>query len=568
MAMPDPKVEQLDKYYEQLKSQQTDYHDLWRDLITYVRPLRSTPLVQAYTVGKSQMAAVYSSTAIGANGTLASAMQGSLTSNAFRWFSLRMRLEELNEDQPTQIWLDQCANRIFKTLAASNLGAQGIESYLDLGAFGVSAMLMTELPSKTPGARFGGLDFKTIGLGSYVIAEGMDGTVDTFGRCFAKPAGAILRQWPKTASDELRTVAANTPFEMLEVVHAIYPYETYGGTPAHGKPYGSVYYLKKDKTLLSEDGYWEFPVLVPRWAKADMEIYGRGPGHVALYDVKTLNRAKELGLKAWDKAIDPPMKALAEGVVGSVRMQPAGLTYVQDMNALQPLLTGAMANLQWTQVEVAALRQAIKEAFYNSQLELPNQPYMTAEEIVKRYELMERLLGPTLGRLESEYLQPMIRRAFLLLYRAGMLPPPPPAVQRAFQQGVSEIDIQYEGPLARQQRYTEVEAIQRAIMVIKPLWEVKPEVLDNFRFDDIARKASIDSGMPPSLLESPEAVNKVRQDRAKMRAMQAQANLNQQRADTAASAGTALQAGAQAAATTVDAQQAKQAMPPAEQGAQ
>jgi len=547
MAIADPRVVQLDKWYEQLRSQRSPYEALWRDIITYVRPLRTSPLV-VISPGQSQMQQVFASTAIQANSDLGAMLHGSMTSSAFRWFALRMRIDELNEDQETQVWLDACADRCFRALVSSNFGSEGIETYLDLGAFGVAATILTESPQKIPGVRFAGLDFKTIGIGEYVLAEGTDGSVDTFARCLVKSAVTVKRQWPAAVanSDELRMKVQQNPFDPIEIIHAVFPRDMYPEAAVDPKPYVSMYWLQRDKVLLSESGYWEFPVLAPRWAKSGQEVYGRGPGHTALYDVMTLNRAKELGLKAWDKAIDPPLKALAEGVVGSVRMTPGGISYVQTMDALQPLMTGAMANLNWTQLELAEMRSSIRETFYSSSLELPNQPYMTAEEIVRRYELMERKLGPTLGRLESEYLAPLIRRVFLLLLRAGMLPTVPPAVQDAMKSGLSEIDIRYEGPLARSQRNVELQSITKTIAFVDPIAKVKPEVLDNFLFDDIARKGALDAGLKPSLLASPASVNKLRQDRAKLRAMQAQAAQKVAQAQAAASVGQAAQSMSQA----------------------
>ena len=50
---------------------------------------------------------------------------------------------------------------------------------------------------------------------------------------------------------------------------------------------------------------------------------------------------------------------------------------------------------------------------------------MTATEVQVRYELMQRLLGPTLGRFQSEFLNPLIERVFGIMFRANAFLPAP-----------------------------------------------------------------------------------------------------------------------------------------------
>ena len=71
------------------------------------------------------------------------------------------------------------------------------------------------------------------------------------------------------------------------------------------------------------------------------------------------------------------------------------------------------------------LEEKIERIFYWDQLQLQGDKLMTATEVERRLELMRRVLGPTLGRFESELLSPLLNRCFGLMYRAGALPPPP-----------------------------------------------------------------------------------------------------------------------------------------------
>jgi hypothetical protein len=50
---------------------------------------------------------------------------------------------------------------------------------------------------------------------------------------------------------------------------------------------------------------------------------------------------------------------------------------------------------------------------------------MTAREVAERHEEKLLQLGPVMERLQDELLDPLIRRAFGILWRGGYLPEPP-----------------------------------------------------------------------------------------------------------------------------------------------
>jgi hypothetical protein len=134
------------------------------------------------------------------------------------------------------------------------------------------------------------------------------------------------------------------------------------------------------------------------------------------------------------KAIDPPLLVQDDGVIGRVRTTPAGITVVRNDGAVKPLQIGS--NWQITDLKENQLRTAIRQAFYSDQLQLQEGPQMTATEVQVRYELMQRLLGPTLGRFQSEFLNPLIERVFGIMYRAGALLPEPSVVRGAIMDNI------------------------------------------------------------------------------------------------------------------------------------
>ena len=257
-------------------------------------------------------------------------------------------------------------------------------------------------------------------------------------------------------------------------------------------------------------GYNEFPYLVPRWSKATGEIFGRSPSFNALPDIKTLNKAVEIGLKAWAKAIDPPLLVQDDGVIGRVRMTPAGITVIRNDGAVKPLQIGT--NWQITDLKENQLRTAIRQAYYSDQLQLQEGPQMTATEVQVRYELMQRLLGPTLGRFQSEFLNPLIERVFGIMYRAGALMQEPDIIKG------TKIDVEYLGPLARSQRMEESVAIERLYSLAMNIAQIDPAIMDNIDHDEAVRLRGKLLGVPKTVLRGKDDVDNMRT----MRAEQAQ----------------------------------------------
>lgn len=500
--------------FDKLKDMRSNYEGLWQELADYLMP-RKRGIGTQFSPGSKQTGKVFDSTGESANRNLSAAMHGSLTNPVVRWFLLRMREESLNNDREVAIWLEECANQMYLSFRQSNLNSELPEVYLDLGWCGTGALFVEEKETPSWYRGFRGFRFLAVPISEYWIGESAEGRVNTFFRLYEISAIEAARQFGlDKIGPAIEKKLYSEPDSMVQVLHGIFPRERRPGTGLLTKnmPFASVHIGWDDKNLLRESGYMTFPVMVPRWSKTSGEVYGRGPGHTALPDVKTLNKATSFELDAWAIAVRPPMKVRDDGVVGQVRWVPAGYTSVRDMDALEAM--ESKANFSVGQVKSEMLKMSIKEIFFNSQLQLPSNQPMTATEIERRYELMQRVLGPTLGRLEAELQQPLIERAFDMMLRRGALPPPPRKVLEAAAQNRGDIDIEMEGPLARAQKQTDVAAIQRTYELMLPISQVKPSVLDNLDEDEAAKIVARATGAPRSFIRDPAAVAQIREARA------------------------------------------------------
>jgi hypothetical protein len=159
---------------------------------------------------------------------------------------------------------------------------------------------------------------------------------------------------------------------------------------------------------------------------------------------------------------------------------------------------------------------------------------MTATEVQVRYELMQRLLGPTLGRFQSEFLNPLIERVFGIMFRADAFLPAPELLQG------QSIDIEYVGPLARSQRMEEAVAVERLYQLAVQLGQADPSVMDILNNDEAVRMRAELLGVPKSVLRGREEVDELRQARMEAQMMQQQMMMQQQQAEIAAKQSSAL----------------------------
>ena len=502
--------EYIKKRLDRLGQERGTWEVNWQEILDYVMP-RKADVVTLRTRGEKRTEVLFDSTAITANNLLAASLQGTLTSPSLPWFSIKLRDEELNEDRDVQLWLEDTARRMYDTFNETNFSTEVHEMYLDLCSIGTAALFVEE---GSRGFDTDGIHFNCLHIAEYYIQESIDGKVDTLYRKYKLTARQAVQEFGfDNVGEKIQTASKERPDHKFNFIHAVEPtadYERSTGKSATKLKFHSCHVCEEDKMVVRTGGYNEFPYLVPRWSKATGEIFGRSPSFNALPDIKTLNKAVEIGLKAWAKAIDPPLLVQDDGVIGRVRMTPAGITVIRNDGAVKPLQIGT--NWQITDLKENQLRTAIRQAYYSDQLQLQEGPQMTATEVQVRYELMQRLLGPTLGRFQSEFLNPLIERVFGIMYRAGALLKEPDIIQG------TKIDVEYLGPLARSQRMEESVAIERLYSLAMNIAQIDPAIMDNIDHDEAVRLRGKLLGVPKTVLRGKDDVDNMRT----MRAEQAQ----------------------------------------------
>ena len=246
------------------------------------------------------------------------------------------------------------------------------------------------------------------------------------------------------------------------------------------------------------------PYVVPRYLKASTEIYGRSPAMNALPDVKVLNKMVETALKAAAKQVDPPLLVPDDSMLSPIRMSAGSLNYYRSgsRDRIEPLNIGQQTSVTLNQENQR--REAIAKMFHIDQLMVTANRTMTATEVLQRNEEKMRILGPVLGRLQSELLKPLIDRSFAILFRKNMFAQAPESLSG------KDIEIEYVSPLAKAQKSTELQSIMRGIEIMGSLANVAP-VFDYIDFDKLVRHLVDIVGVPKKVLKTSDQVNAERQ---------------------------------------------------------
>jgi len=468
----------------------------WKELSEYMLPRKDSfaaPGSGGFRLGSTGDERIFDSTPMHALELLASSLGGLLTNPAMPWFEIRARDPEIGDVKEVRQFLQQARDRMISLFNTEDTGFQTNvhELYLDVALLG-TAVMYVEADTQSV-ARF-----STRPLGEVFVAESARGMVDTVYRRYEVSVRQASQMWGAALSDEVKRKVPEKPEEKIEILHAVFPRTDRdpSGFGAANFPFASIYMEVATENILEESGYLEMPYLVPRWGKAAGEIYGRGPGQTALSDTRVLNAMGKTALMAAEKMADPPLMVPDDGFLGPVRSGPGGLSYYRAGSSDRIEALPVRVDLGATEEMMNQRRESIRRIFLGDQL-APEGPAVTATEAVIRQSEKMRVLGPVLGRLQTEFLGPLVRRVFHIMLRMNALPP--------FPEGLApdDIEVRYTSPVARAQKQYEAQGLAQTMDYLAPLVGGSDAlgIMDNFETDRVTRHVAELFGTPPDYLK-------------------------------------------------------------------
>lgn len=507
---------------EEMKSARVLVNETWRECFEYSFPMRAIDLaVQGAPLGpqlnigygRAKQAQLMDSTATDSCRILSAALMGGLVPANSRWFSLLVP----GVDDAGKRWLDIAAEAQWKNIHAANFDAAGYECMIDAVVAGMCALYVDEDRVR------GGYLFEQWPLAQCFFASSKaGGRVDIVYREVELTAMQAVNEYgPGAVSQAVRDAAEKRPGEKFKFIHAIYPRDVYavGARLSRNLPIASCHVEVGTKRVVRESGYHEHPVVVPRWMQLPGSCMATGPMLDALPDAKTCNESEFYALANEDMQTSGMYGAVDDGVLNArtVRIGPRRVIVMADKDSFFPITPAG--NIRDQAIRQESRRAQIRKVLLADHLALPDKAGMTALEVATRVDLLRQALGPIYGRLQSEFLQPLVERTFGLAFRAGVFPPPPRSLQGR------EFSVQYLSPLARAQQLADVNAMDRYELGLMQKAQVMPDALDVYDWDEADRMRAEKLGVPLKTIREREDVEEMRKARAQAQAQAAQSQM-------------------------------------------
>lgn len=468
---------------------------------------------------------------------LASGMMSGCSSPNRPWFKLRIGRLDSTQTDPISLWLAEVERIMMLILQESNFYTSLAILYFDLVIFGTAVMIIYEdyddvICCYNPcfGEYYADCSYRLYADVLYrEFTFTVDQTVQMFGIENVSPwVASAYAQGNANLTRELVIAHAIEPnndgrnFGIPEHFKFREVYWEWGGTAS---PQGGA---SPSPGLLKKQGYYEQPMVIPRWDLVSNDAYGRSPAMDALPDNKQLQLEVRRKAQAIDKLVNPPMIADIQLKNQPASLLPGGVTYVAGILSgaarpgfapvyqVQPPVKEIMEDLN-------EVRDRIKKIFFNDLFQTASQfetrSNITAVEWDMRRSESLVMLGPVLERLQTELLGPSLARVFAIAARAGILPPAPPEVAG---QG---INITYDSILSQAQNAAQTAGVERVFALAGQLAGIDPAIMDNLDIDWGFDYMSNRLGNPPRLIRTPQQLAQIRTNRQAQEAQAQQAEM-------------------------------------------
>ncbi len=291
----------------------------------------------------------------------------------------------------------------------------------------------------------------------------------------------------------------------------------------------------KEKLIVYEGGYPQFPYHSARWKRPADEKDGRGIGTEMLPQIKVLQRMNRDFNEVGNKWANSARETL-DTFEGKFRTFPGADNRVSEIPSSRAIDGGLNGNFNITEKSLERQTSIIDRAFYKNAfnpIEDLTGDRRTTLEIRERIRGTWPKIGTPVARIWYEQIAPLVERSILLLIRNGVVERPPAELE-----GVN-FGLEFVSPFALELRSQQSKAFQEWAFIVGEMEGVFPGATDNVDSDDAIQRLGRTLGVNTEDMASEEQRQAKRDERAR--------KLAQQEALAAAQAGSqAYQAAAKA----------------------
>ena len=525
------------------------WRDTWwianySDLAKFILPRRSIWLTQSagglpspntMTRGLEINQAIMDPTATFATRICAGGLMSGLASPSRPWFKIIPAMRGVQIDDAGRQWVDMVEDIVYTVLARSNFYNAFAQECEDIVVYGTAVNIIYEDKKEL-------IRCYTPCVGEYYLGSGATMRVNTLDRVFVMTIAQIVDFFGvDNCPDDIQKMWQEKGGSLTQerlIAHSIEPNFAIKGKAGKVKgdfAWREVYWMYGTGTPypLSIRGFVDQPFTASRWSTQSNDAYGRSPGMDILPDVKQLQAETITKAKVLVKLADPPLIGSAELMNKPTSKLPGHLTLLNgDISAGKGIrsIYDQTFDLDHVSQDIALIQQRIKTGLFNDLflaiLEGPTNE-KTKFEIQARLTEKMQVIGPVIENLLGENLQPKLKRIFAILKRRGMIPPPPNSLK-----GVP-LDIQFVSILALAQKSASTGGIEALMKMAGEIGSIHPAILDIPNFEEAIREYNDLLGNKQALINGPEKIAQIQQQRMKQQKQVQQAQMMQQTADTA-----------------------------------
>lgn len=429
--------------YSRAKSRRTQWEDLWEEIYELMLPMQEGFFGNARA--EENMELIYDETAVVAINRFSSRLQANIVPSFSNWMRLVPGTEiPQNQYRDMQAQLDEISAYVFEVLRNTNFAQSSVEAFLDL-AVGTGNMLVQE---DTVGGRL--IDFNAVSQPQVYILPGPGGSVDRIFRLHNLNHIREAKQlWPKaTFSESVKKKMEQDKCEAQAVESVI---RNWNKKDAETWEYDVV--LLNDKEKIFSDTYsgeGSNPWLNFRWSNRPGEVYGRGPAILALPATRVANLVTKLTMENADIQIGGMWQVDDDGTVNVDTIEIASGTVIPrtpGTGGLQSIAPGG--RIEFGDLLLSRTQEHIRDIFFSENLGSLDKTPISATEASIRTNSLAEVMGSAFGRIQYEFVTPLIKRVIYLLKKQGRIEIP--------RINGREVEIVATSPLARGMKIEQVQ---------------------------------------------------------------------------------------------------------------
>jgi hypothetical protein len=531
-------LDNIVKRFNELKSDRSQYTNLWNDIGKYVNIYtQDFSNVNQTSNGRQLDIELNDSTAMVAATQSAESIFGIIWGSGENVFALRPSddlLEEIGDDIEVKDWYRYATDKSLGEMnhhMANFSGAKREEVYekVTIGTGAVGAFINEDFER---GSADNALEFKSYTVKAIAIDEGRNGMVDTVYvqyrwrinriiKTFCTEDGQIseenLAKMPEKWVEAWNSGNSNQEFDL---VCCVMPQDNYkkGVIGKFGAKYIAVWFSENPNQDFAIEYHKKMPIITGRGIKLAGETYGRGFATASIGTIKSLNYVMGDTLEAIEKMVKPPLGVFKSGLMGDdvIDTSSNSVTVVNGdkTGGQNPIFS--LSDVKDVSGTINFLfpymKDQISDSFKTDALmDFNSAKEMTATESLQRMRIRANVLRGILTQEKNESLIPLIDRSISLLLQLGILglkPTDDPkllearrevspqsiipdVVARYMSEGKSWYKIEFTNELAKLSKTEQMDGINQMLMILQFLSGMDQTIVmgtDNYKILDMVNE--------------------------------------------------------------------------------